>query len=110
MTTRDRGSRATSRAKIACSPEQIVADTRLALIWRAQLRAEKASHSTVPVDVATPAKAGRTERQRRTDFAKGIARLELGRAYWDEKLHQGVAKKNGPVRPAPKPSARKKER
>jgi hypothetical protein len=40
-----------------------------------------------------------------------IARLELGRAYRDEKLHRDAAKKpNGHVRAAPKISARKTER
>jgi hypothetical protein len=56
-------------------------------------------------------KTGATKRQRRIEFAKGIARLELGRAYWDEKLHLDAAKKpNGYVQAAPKISARKTER
>lgn len=114
MTTRDRGLRGMCRVEIAWPPEQIVANTKLALIWRAQLRAEKANHPTptTTIDVAAPAKTGGTERQRRIEFAKGIARLELGRAYWDEKLHRDAAKKkqNGLARAAPKISARKTER
>jgi len=45
------------------------------------------------------------------EFAKGIARLELGRAYWDEKLNGDAANKHsGPVRAAAKISARNTER
>jgi hypothetical protein len=113
MTTRDRGLRHTRHVKIEYPSEQVVADTKLALIWQAQFRAEKANHPTptTTIDVAARAKPGGTERQRRIEFAKGIARLELGRAYWDEKLHRDAAKKqSGLVRAVPGKSARKTER
>jgi hypothetical protein len=113
MTTRDRGLRGTRHVTIVYPPERVAADTRLALIWRAQFRAEKANSPTptTTTDVATRAKTGGTERQRRMEFAKGIARLELGRAYWDEKLNGDAAnKRSGPVRAAAKISARNTER
>jgi hypothetical protein len=111
MTTRDSGLRHTRHLRIVSPPEQIIADTKLALMWRAQFRAEKASHPTptATTDAAARTETRGTDRQRRIEFAKGIARLELGRAYWDEKLHRN-ATKNGLARAAPKTSALKTER
>ena len=113
MTTRDSGLRRTRHVRIVSPPEQLAADTELALIWRAQFRAEKTNHPkpTTTIDVAVQTKTGGIERHRRMEFAKGIARLELGRAYWDEKLHRDAAKKRSDlVRAASRTPARKTER
>lgn len=113
MTTRDRGLRGTRHVTIAYPPERVAADNKLASIWRAQFRVEKANSPTptTATDVAARAKTGGTEGQWRMEFAKGIARLELGRAYWDEKLNGDAAnKRRGSVRAAAKISARNTER
>jgi len=78
------------RAEPALSSEEIEAQYRAAArreiwaiisreIWRAEMAARRASPPQ-PFD----------EGERRKAFAKAIARLELGRAYWDEKLAGGA--------------------
>jgi hypothetical protein len=75
-----------SRAEPALSSEEIEAKFQAAVrreiwallsreIWRAEMAARRASPPR-PLD----------ETERRKAFAKAIARLELGRAYWDERL------------------------
>ncbi len=83
------------RAEPALSSEEIEAKFQAAVrreiwtlisreIWRTEMAARRAS----------PPRS-LDESDRRRAFAKAIARLELGRAYWDERLAAGIQ------RPAP---------
>jgi hypothetical protein len=86
-------------AALAVSPEEAEAQFRAAVrreiwalisreIWRAEMAARRASPPR-PLD----------ESERRKAFAKAIARLEFGRAYWDERTAAGVQSPAKPKRP-----------
>lgn len=84
------GSRGMRCAKPVLSPEQIAANHQAALRWRAAFRAEKAAARELSLarsDAPSPRK--RDERGDRAAFAKGIARLEFGRAYCNEPQRLG---------------------
>jgi hypothetical protein len=86
------GSRGKGRAKPPLPPEQIEANYRAALRWREEFRAEKAAgwaKAAPPKAPEAPRPSG-AEAGDRAKFAKGIARLEFGRAYWDERLQREV--------------------
>jgi hypothetical protein len=90
MNSQDKqASRGFSRAEPALSPEEIDANFRAVIrrelsalisreIWRAEMAARRAS---------PPRRLD--EEERRKAFARAIARLEFGRAYWDEQLARG---------------------
>ena len=102
------GSRGGRRAKPLLSPEQIEANYRAALRWREEFRAEKAGgmlRAPAPKSSPRPARRERDAGADRATFAKGIARLEFGRAYWDERLQRG-AKERVPLTTKPTPSRR----
>ncbi len=80
-----RGSRSPGRASLGLSPQVY----ELALIWREEWRAEKTA-APVPTR-ARPAgdfTARAREAKRQAKFAQAIARIEFGRAYWDERLQR----------------------
>jgi hypothetical protein len=88
------GSRGHRRAKPQSLPEANTAAYKLALKWRDEWRAEK----TATVAALTPTSVPRShpnadDAKHRAKFAKGIARAELGRAYWDERLHRNANKR-----------------
>jgi hypothetical protein len=69
-------------------PEQLAANHQLALQWREEWRAECSGapqRPPVSPDPEPPPERRRDELKHRAQFAEGIARLEFGRAYWDEK-------------------------
>jgi hypothetical protein len=78
------------RARPAPTPEQIAADFREALKWREQYRAEKTAPPRRRSSSKAPPDANGQETDRRTKFAKDIARLEFGRAYWREPTGRGI--------------------
>jgi hypothetical protein len=85
------GSRGGRRARPALSPEQIEANYCAALRWRDEFRAEKAAgglKAPEPRILSPPPRRERDEGADRAAFAKGVARLEFGRAYWDERLQR----------------------
>jgi hypothetical protein len=105
MKIRDRHPRGPRHVKPPLPGEQIAAETRLALQWRAEFRAETAGPPprAALAETAAPKSQGDDETKRRIKFAKAIARVELGRNYWDERLQQGVARLvDGPSRPGRK--------
>ena len=87
-----------------CSAEYL----QLILKWRDDWRAQKGAAQLSPRrQVASdelPATQNEDDGKRRAKFAQGIARLEFGRSYWDERRHRALkptkvvhvpARKNG---------------
>jgi hypothetical protein len=81
-----RVSRGFGRARRPLSDEDIENDFRLALQWREDWRGETAAAEVV----STPPERAPDRKDRREAFARGIARLEFGRAYWDDRRAQAL--------------------
>jgi hypothetical protein len=74
-------------------PVAITAAYELALKWREEWRAEKAAAApALTPNSEAPSRPNGNDAKHRVKFAKGIARAELGRAYWDERLHRNANK------------------
>jgi hypothetical protein len=87
------GSRGHRRAKPQSLPGTNTATYELALKWRDEWRAEKAAAVAAPTPTSVPrSRPNGDDAKHRASFAKGIARAELGRAYWDERLHRNANK------------------
>jgi hypothetical protein len=87
------GLRGPARAPRGLSPEKAAASYKLGLLWREEWQKEKLEAASAPKRTpqpTTPPRAGVEEVERRVKFAKAIARAELGRAYWDERLQRGA--------------------
>ncbi len=76
--------------KIVLSQQPTFDQMRLALDWRDCWRAEKLQG---PRENAKPLQQAKDERTPRAGFARGIARAEFGRAYWDERLQRAFQQK-----------------
>jgi len=94
------------RARRIRSPEEIDAEIRIALIWREIWRAEKMAPPQPRAAEAQQAAPRPDEAERKKAFAKGIARLEFGRAYWDEKRQGGGKGGASERKPKPRDSCR----
>jgi hypothetical protein len=92
-----RVSRGDSLARRRPLLEQHAASHELALKWREEWRAEKSVASLPPAETqaASAPKPAADQRQHRAKFAQAIARLELGRNYWDERRQRGADKPDG---------------
>jgi hypothetical protein len=78
------------RAQAALTPEEAAEQFLKALEWREIWRAAKAAPAEpVRREAGTPADDAGEEARRRARFAEGLARLEFGRAYWDERKARG---------------------
>src|SRR5262245_38741316 len=89
------GLRGPARAPRGLSPEEAAADYKLGLSRREEWRKKKSEAASAPA----PTPEEKKEAERRAKFANAIARAELGRAYWDERLQRGAGgagkKRNG---------------
>ena len=85
-----RGGRGISGARNEFSPERAARALREALQWREEWRAEMAERAARrQTQVAVYSSANRnSDAAQRRKFAEAIARAELGRAYWDRRLHE----------------------
>lgn len=94
-------SKRNSHHKVLVDRQPTLAQFRLALEWRDIWRSEKLQSRPELVERVRPAKDKRVSR---IEFARGIARAEFGRAYWDERRQRAVQQKpgeNGKIKDAP---------